>query len=111
MKHIITALALAATLGAVSTTAQAADTEAGRKIYEAQCVACHGKDAKTPADPSYPILAGQYSDYLSAALHKYQSGERKNAIMAGMAKPLSKRDIENLSVYLSELPGPLTHKR
>ncbi len=110
MKHVTIALALAA-LGAVSTAAHAADADAGRKIYEAQCVACHGRDAKTPADPSYPILAGQYSDYLAAALHKYQSGERKNAIMAGMAKPLSKRDIENLSAYLSDLPGPLTHKR
>ncbi len=107
----ITSLALAALLGAAASTAQAADSDAGRKIYEAQCVACHGQDAKTPADPSYPILAGQYSDYLAVSLRKYQTGERKNAIMAGMAKPLSKRDIENLAAYLSALPGPLTHKR
>ncbi len=103
--------ALAAVLGSTVSTAQAADADAGRKIYEAQCVACHGQDAKTPADPSYPILAGQYSDYLAISLRKYQTGERKNAIMAGMAKPLSKRDIENLTAFLSGLPGPLTHKR
>lgn len=107
MKHTFLALALAA----AAVTAQAADREAGRKIFEAQCAACHGADAKTPTDPSYPILAGQYSDYLAIALLKYQNGERKNPIMAGMAKPLSKKDIENITSYVSSLAGPLTHHR
>lgn len=91
--------------------AQAADLAAGQKIVETQCAACHGKDAKTPIDPSYPKLAGQYADYLSQALRAYQTGDRKNPIMAGIAKPLSRADIDNLSSYLASLPGPLTHKR
>ena len=89
----------------------AADSAAGQKIADAQCAACHGKDGKTPADPSYPKLAGQYGDYLTTALLAYQNGERKNAIMAGIAKPLSRNDIENLAAYFSSLPGPLTHRR
>ena len=90
---------------------EAADRDAGQKIADAQCAACHGKDGKTPIDPSYPKLAGQYPDYLAVALRAYQSGERKNPIMAGLAKPLSRQDIDNLAAYFGSLPGPLTHKR
>lgn len=91
--------------------AQAADLDAGRKIAEAQCAACHGKDGKSPIDPSYPKIAGQYVDYLSKAIGDYQRGDRKNPIMAGIAKPLSKRDIDNVAAYFASLPGPLTHRR
>jgi cytochrome c553 len=89
-------------------SAAAADLEAGRKIAETQCAACHGKDGKTPIDPTYPVLAGQYPDYLAKALNDYRTGARKNAIMGGMAKPLSKSDIDNLAAYFASLPGPLT---
>jgi len=107
MKLMIAAALGVGLIGSVA----AADVEAGRKIADAQCAACHGKDGKTSADPSYPRLAGQYADYLAKALNDYQSGGRKNAIMGGMAKPLSKSDIQNLAAYFSSLPGPLTHRR
>ena len=107
MKQLMIATALlAGWIGA----AAAADLEAGRKIADAQCAACHGKDGKTSADPSYPKLAGQYADYLVKALNDYQSGGRKNAIMGGMAKPLSKQDMQNVAAYFASLPGPLTHR-
>jgi cytochrome c553 len=31
--------------------------------------------------------------------------------MGGIAKPLSKNDIENVAEFFSSLPGPLTHKK
>ena len=89
----------------------AADTDAGRKLAESQCAACHGKDYQTPVDPSYPRLAGQFDDYIVKALGDYQSGARKNPIMGGIAKPLSKADIENVAAYLSGLAGPLNQKK
>jgi cytochrome c553 len=104
-------LVAAAAMTAAPLAVLAADVAAGQKIADAQCAACHGKDGKTPIDPSYPKLAGQYADYLAVALLAYQNGERKNAIMAGIAKPLSRKDIENLAAYYSRLPGPLTHRR
>jgi cytochrome c553 len=105
-------LMIAALLGlGLAGNASAADLEAGRKIAEAQCAACHGKDGKTPVDPAYPKLAGQYADYLAKALNDYHSGARRNAIMGGMAKPLSKQDIQNLAAYFESLPGPLTHRK
>ncbi len=91
--------------------ASAADAAAGAKIADAQCAACHGKDGKTPTDPSYPMLAGQYADYLLKALNDYHTGARKNAIMGAIAKPLSKRDMQNLAAYYASLPGPLTHRK
>lgn len=102
---------IAACAAVIAQGADAADLAAGARIGEAQCAACHGKDGKTPTDPSYPKLAGQYSDYLLKALNDYHVGARKNAIMGAIAKPLSKRDMENVSAYYASLPGPLTHRK
>jgi len=102
---------LLATLSIAALTAEAADASKGEKLAQAQCAACHGKDFVSPVDPSYPKLAGQYVDYLEKALREYQSGGRKNPIMAGIAKPLSRDDIYDLAAYLSSLPGPLDNTK
>ncbi len=91
--------------------AAAADIAAGARIADAQCAACHGKDGKTPTDPSYPKIAGQYPDYLLKALNDYHKGARKNPIMGAIAKPLTKADMQNLAAYYGSLPGPLTHRK
>ena len=102
---ILVALAFAAQ------TAFAADAGKGEQLAQQQCAACHGKDFVSPVDPTYPKLAGQYVDYLEKALRDYQTGARKNAIMAGLAKPLSRDDIRNVAAYLSGLPGPLNNEK
>lgn len=94
----------------VASVVHAADINAGRKLSET-CVACHGQDGKSPVDPSYPKIAGQYSDYLAKALADYNSGARKNAIMGGIAKPLSRSDIQNLAAYFGSLQGDFTHRK
>ena len=95
----------------VSPAVSAADRAAGQAKADAVCAACHGKDGNTPVDPSYPKLAGQYSDFLVRALSDYKSGARKNAIMAGQVQALSKADIENLAAFYASLPGSLSVKR
>jgi cytochrome c553 len=95
-----------ATFGFVSAV-QAADIAAGRAKHEQACAACHGKDANSPIDPSYPKLAGQHRDYLERALLDYRAGGRKNAIMAAQAQALSRADITNLSAFYASLPGSL----
>jgi len=107
MKRSLILLALA--LSAQS--AVAADAKKGEQLAQQQCAACHGKDFVSPVDPTYPKLAGQYVDYLEKALRDYQTGARKNAIMAGLAKPLSREDIRNVAAYLSSLPGPLNNEK
>lgn len=104
-------LAVAGVLLAAQGLAFAADRAAGQAKADAVCAACHGKDGNTPIDPSYPKLAGQYSDFLVRALTDYKTGARKNAIMAGQVQALSKADIENLAAYYASLPGSLSAKR
>lgn len=71
------------------------------------CAACHGATGNETLDPSYPKLAGQHPEYLAKALHDYRSGKRNNAIMAGMAAPLSDEDIGDLAAYYASQEGEL----
>jgi cytochrome c553 len=69
------------------------------------CVACHGNDG-IGILPEYPNLAGQHEDYLANSLRAYKTGQRKNAIMAGMAAALTEQDIRELAKYYSsQRPG------
>lgn len=103
------ALVTAATIGWSS--AHARDITAGKAKADGVCAACHGKDGNTPIDPSYPRLAGQHRDYLVRSLLDYQSGARKNAIMAAQAQALSRADIDNLAAFYASLPGSLRPRR
>jgi len=64
------------------------------------CVACHGPDG-VGILPEYPNLSGQHEDYLRHALTAYRSGQRKNAVMGGMATALTDEDIRELARYYS----------
>lgn len=66
------------------------------------CAACHGERGAKPIQPAYPILAGQYANYLEHSLKAYRSGERKNAIMMGQAANLSDADIKALAQYFAQ---------
>ncbi len=101
---------LAGVMMAVIVPAAAQDAKKGLELAQQQCAACHGKDFVTAIDPTYPTLAGQYQDYLEKVLRDYKSGARKNPIMNGIAKPLTRDDIRNVSAYLSALPGPLSNQ-
>nr|WP_235205359.1 cytochrome c [Oleiagrimonas soli] len=89
-------------------TAAHADGNAAAGMKKATaCFACHGKDGEAIA-PNYPRLAGQYQNYMEQALHEYKSGQRNNAIMKGMAAPLSEQDIKDITAYFSSLPSQLS---
>ena len=110
--------ALLAILGySLLVDALAADVQAGKAAAaKYNCASCHGADYNSPIDPTYPRLAGQHADYLEHALLAYQRGTstangRSNAIMAGMAKALSRDEIRNIAAYLSGLRGALVQSR
>lgn len=65
----------------------------------ATCAACHGEFGNKTIQPSYPLLAGQYADYLEASLKQYRDGSRKNAVMNGQAANLSDSEIKALARY------------
>ena len=87
-------------------SARAADLANGQEKAKQVCAACHGLDGNSQV-ADYPKLAGQYPDYLAKALRDYKSGARKNPIMAGMAAPLTPKDIEDVTAYYSQQPAVL----
>ncbi len=94
MKDIATFLA-----GPNVLTQSKSDVPAGKRPKASEvCLACHGTNG-VGITADYPTLAGQHDDYLERALHDYQKGGRKNAIMTGMAANLTKEDIEALAKY------------
>ena len=81
-------------------------------LKKGNCASCHGENFSKPIDPTYPKLAGQYSDYLYQALKAYQTGNnpkvgRNNAIMMGMAKPYTHAELKLVTGYLATLPTEL----
>ena len=57
----------------------------GAELYKTKtCVACHGKDGKTPIMPNYPKIAGQNPEYALQQMKDIKSGARANGMSAGM---------------------------
>lgn len=79
-------------------------------LQKGACVSCHGDNYSKPIDPSYPKIAGQYPDYLYAALRAYRDDShatwgRGNPVMAGMAKQFSDPELKAMARYIGSLPG------
>lgn len=70
-----------------------------------RCAGCHGPEGVSRVD-SYPSIAGLSREYLAEQLRAFRSGERDNPMMMSVARNLSDRDIEALSHYYAQLPGP-----
>lgn len=96
-------IALLAAGLALAAGALAAD---GAKLYmEKTCVACHGKDAKTPLMPSYPKIAGQNAAYAEQQMKDIKTGARANgqsAAMKGVMHLVSDQEIKILADWLSK---------
>lgn len=90
--------------------AQAGDADNGKKLASAEgkgCAACHGADGNS-GTPTFPILAGQYEDYLVHALKQYRSGERQNAIMGASAN-LTDEEIDDLAAWFASQDSKLQY--
>ncbi len=101
MKRLLI-LIMGGLLGANLATA-AGDPQAGKTKAQV-CAGCHGPEGVSPT-PNFPILAGQYKDYLLRALRGYKSGARKNPIMAGQVAALSESDMADLAAYFASQKG------
>lgn len=107
--------------GAAAPATAAAPAPELLKTRLAACVACHGPNFSAPIDPTYPRLAGQYADYLFAALKAYETDGnpqlgRTNALMRGQlvqeasgkrSTTFSTDELKQVAAYLSSLPGEL----
>lgn len=92
--------------------APAAPAAAGAKLSGAElyqqrtCVACHGKDAKTPLLPEYPKIAGQNAEYIKRQMTDIKSGARNNGntpAMKGIMHLVTDDEIKVLAEWLSTL--------
>ncbi len=75
------------------------DLAKGEASYATVCAACHAPDGNS-AIPVNPKLAQQHPEYLVKQLQEFKAGKRVNAIMNGMAAPLSDADMVNISYWV-----------
>jgi cytochrome c553 len=99
MKKTIIILATVLLASFSSSIIAAGDTEAGQ-TKSATCMGCHGLAGNSEI-ASFPKLAGQGEAYLLKQLQNFKSGERNNAIMAGVASLLSEQDMMDIAAYYS----------
>ncbi len=102
-RNMMMRLAAVGLVGFSGAALAAGDPVAGQEKAQV-CASCHGADGVSPA-PNFPILAGQYPDYIERALKDYQTGERDNAIMKGFVTNLSDADIRDLAAWFASQPG------
>jgi cytochrome c553 len=114
MKRLLSLTACAWSALALAQTAPPAPQDAsamlerGKQIAGQVCAACHGPDGNSPT-PANPSLAGQHADYITQQLAHFKDGTRANAVMQGMAQPLSEADMKALGVFYSrQKPAALT---
>ena len=93
----------------VAGAASAADAEAGRQ-KAAACAACHGEGGNS-TNPAWPSLAQQPAQFVATALYQFRAGNRKDALMTPMAKPLSNAEMNDLAAYFAaQTAAPPQHK-
>jgi cytochrome c553 len=103
------AAATAAAFLFVAGAALAADAEAGRQ-KAAACAACHGEGGNS-TNPAWPSLAQQPAQFIATALYQFRAGNRKDALMTPMAKPLSNTEMNDLAAYFAaQKAAPPQHK-
>ncbi|MBU6437774.1 MAG: cytochrome c4 [Betaproteobacteria bacterium] len=78
-----------------------ADAEAGKKLAEQTCAACHGADGNSKV-PTFPILAGQTMRYLYLQLKDFKEGARTDPAMSPYAATLSRQDMLDVAEYFSK---------
>jgi cytochrome c553 len=73
----------------------------GKALAE-NCDTCH---AASIENTEFPSLHGQNANYLYKQLRDYKSGNRVNAIMAGMAAGLGNQDMADIAAWYSQQPA------
>lgn len=80
------------------------DIDNGGKIYQKQCVTCHGKQGKGRG--MFPMVAGQYTVYLKKQIDSYLKAERahdEDTAKEGVLFGLKAQEIQDILAYLTTL--------
>jgi cytochrome c553 len=105
---LISTLMIAASLAAMAFSSVAADAPVaaakpdlvkGEASFAGVCAACHAPDGNSLISVN-PKLAQQHPEYLVKQLQEFKAGKRVNAVMNGMAAPLSDEDMKNIAYWV-----------
>lgn len=100
MKKTFVWVAVLMGLATIMTASAEGDSAAGKQ-KSAACAACHGADGNS-TNGEWPKLAGQHPRYTIKQLQDFKSGTRDNAVMKGMASPLSDQDMADIAAYFGD---------
>jgi len=109
---ILAATLSAAGFGALAQPAAKPDLAKGEASFSGVCAACHGPDGNSVI-PVNPKLAQQHPEYIIKQLIEFKAGKRENAVMNGMAAPLSDADMVNIGYWVASkkaVPGAAKDK-
>lgn len=80
------------------------DIDKGGHIYQQQCASCHGKQGQGKG--MFPMLVGQYTNYLQKQLDAFLRGERphdEDSAKEGVLFGLQAADLQDVVAYLTTL--------
>jgi cytochrome c553 len=80
----------------------------GKKLYDDNCVQCHGKAGEGDAAKFYPKIVGQHFSYMIRQFEWIRDGKRRNANpdMVKQIKGFSDDDMQMVINYTSRIPVP-----
>jgi cytochrome c553 len=81
------------------------DIENGKAIYQKNCASCHARDGRGRG--KFPMLIGQYTNYLKKQADSYLKGERPHDEdgPTGILNTLKEKDIQDILAYLTSIQG------
>ena len=80
----------------------------GKKLYEDNCVKCHGDNGEGNAKEFYPMIRGQHYNYMLRQFEWIRDGKRRNANpdMVEQIKNFSDKDMKMVINYVSRIKVP-----
>lgn len=84
------------------------DLEHGKKLYQENCVRCHGQHGEGDNEKYYPRLEGQHYNYLMRQYKWIKEGKRRNANpdMVKQIQGFTDRDTSAVLDYVSRIKPP-----
>lgn len=79
------------------------DIAKGSAHYQEHCANCHGKTGRGRSD--FPMLVGQYTNYLMKQMDAYKAGERPHDEdkPGGILERFTRQDLQNILAYLTSI--------